>query len=65
MGPATATDVSDDSPDVDLDLLEYLLTLSPAERLRRHNDALELVQALRAEGRRHYGFDPGVTPPAE
>lgn len=45
--------------DVDVDLIEYLLTLTPAERLRRQLDALELVKALRIAGRKHHGFDTG------
>lgn len=33
--------------DIDVDLIDYLLTLTPAERIRRQLDALELVRALR------------------
>jgi hypothetical protein len=44
--------------DFDLSHLEELLSLTPAERLKRHAQALELVQALRRAGIRHYGFDP-------
>jgi hypothetical protein len=44
--------------DLDLDLLAYLQSLTPAERLRRNQQAAELVRALRAAGARHYGFDP-------
>ncbi|PZR05995.1 MAG: hypothetical protein DI536_31250 [Archangium gephyra] len=43
---------------LDLDLLEYLQTLTMAERLKRHEAALELIQKLRAAGEKHYGFDP-------
>lgn len=46
------------SPDIDLDLIDYLLSLSPADRIRRHDQALELVRALRQAGKRLYGFDP-------
>lgn len=42
----------------DLDLLEYLQTLTPAERMARHEAALELVRALRKAGTEFYGFDP-------
>lgn len=48
------------SPDIDLDLIDYLLSLSPAERIRRHDQALELVRALRQAGKRLYGLDPRV-----
>jgi hypothetical protein len=44
--------------DLDLDLLEELKRLTPAERLARHEGALELVRALRRAGESHYGFDP-------
>ena len=51
--PATPED-----DDVDVDLLEYLQTLSPAQRIERHEAALELVRALRKAGTEHDGFDP-------
>lgn len=44
--------------DVDLDLLDYLQSLTPAERMTRHQAALELVRALRKAGAEFYGFDP-------
>jgi hypothetical protein len=44
--------------DVDLGLLDYLQSLTPAERLVRHQAALELVRALRKAGTEFYGFDP-------
>lgn len=43
---------------IDVSQTEYLLTLTPHERLIRHEHALELVRALREAGIRHYGFDP-------
>ena len=46
------------SDDIDLDLMDYLLTLTPEQRLERHDAALELVRALRKAGTEHYGFDP-------
>lgn len=42
----------------DINQLEYLLTLTPAERLVRHDAALALVVAAREAGIRYYGFDP-------
>jgi hypothetical protein len=36
--------------DIDLELLAYLQTLTPAERIARHEAALELVRALRKAG---------------
>jgi hypothetical protein len=43
---------------IDIYQLEYLLTLTPAERLRRHDAALEFVLAARKAGIRYYGLDP-------
>jgi hypothetical protein len=43
---------------IDVYQLEYLLTLTPAERLMRHDAALALVLAAREAGIRYYGFDP-------
>lgn len=44
--------------DIDVDLLDYLLTLTPAQRIERHDGALELVRALRKAGTELYGVDP-------
>lgn len=44
--------------DVDVDLLDYLQSLTPAQRMERHEAALKLVRALRKASREHYGFDP-------
>jgi hypothetical protein len=46
---------------IDLGQLDYILTLTPAERLRRHDAALALVLAVREAGMRYYGFDPRST----
>jgi hypothetical protein len=43
---------------IDMYQLEYLLTLTPAERLRRHDAALAFVIAARKAGIQYYGFDP-------
>lgn len=43
---------------IDVCQLEYLLTLTPTERLKRHDAALALVLAAREAGIRYYGFDP-------
>jgi hypothetical protein len=48
--------------DVDVDLIDHLLSLTPAERIRRQLEALELVKALRLAGRKHHGFDTGSPP---
>jgi hypothetical protein len=44
--------------DLDLDLLMYLQTLTPEERLIRHEGALELVRELRKASEKLYGFGP-------
>jgi hypothetical protein len=43
---------------IDTCQLDYILTLTPAERMRRHDAALEFVLAARKAGIRYYGFDP-------
>ena len=43
---------------IDLSQTEYLLSLTPAQRLERHEQALTLVRAMRQAGIKHYGFDP-------
>ncbi len=43
---------------IDLSQTEYLLTLTPTERLERHEQALALVREMREAGKRYYGFDP-------
>jgi hypothetical protein len=43
---------------IDMYQLEYLLTLTPAERLKRHDAALTFVLAARKAGIKYYGFDP-------
>jgi hypothetical protein len=50
---------------MDVEQLEYLQTLTPEERLLRHNHALRLVLRLREAGRKYYGFDPRSGPEAE
>jgi len=46
---------------IDLVQLDYLLSLTPSERLKRHEQALDLVNAVRKAGIRLYGFDPRST----
>lgn len=43
---------------IDVSRLEYLLSLAPAERVRRHDAALALVLAARGAGIKYFGFDP-------
>ena len=43
---------------IDMSQIEFLRTLTPTDRLHRHTQALELVRAMRAAGKRYYGFDP-------
>ncbi len=44
---------------IDIYQLEYLPTLSPAERVMRHDAAFALVMAAHEAGVRYYGFGPG------
>jgi hypothetical protein len=43
---------------IDMQQLEYLLTLSPWERVMRHDAARDFVLVARKAGIRYYGFDP-------
>jgi hypothetical protein len=43
---------------IDMQQLEYLLTLTPWERVLRHEAAREFVLAAREAGIRYYGIDP-------
>jgi hypothetical protein len=43
---------------IDMRQLEYLLTLTPLERVLRHDAARDFVLAAREAGIRYYGFDP-------
>jgi len=64
MESATATDgaktACQDAAEYGIDVyqLDYLLTLTPLERLMRHDAALAFVLAAREAGIRYYGFDP-------
>ncbi len=55
---ATAPQQETEDDDIDVNLLDYLQTLTPAQRIERHEAALELVRELRKAGTEHYGFDP-------
>lgn len=50
---------------IDANQLEYSLVLTPLERLIQHDQALELVLAVRQAGIRHYGFDPRLPEDSE
>ncbi|HWL94351.1 MAG TPA: hypothetical protein VNT79_12540 [Phycisphaerae bacterium] len=50
---------------IDVSMLEWSLSLTPSERLMRHQQALELVRAARAAGTQFYGYDPRYPPAAE
>jgi hypothetical protein len=66
MGALTSRDSAADEPTpacraaaeygVNVRQLEYILTLTPAERLRRHDAALAFVVAAREAGIRFYGY---------
>ena len=51
-------DKAEPASDADESQIAELLTLTPTERLIRHEQALELVLELRKAGTRLYGFDP-------
>ncbi len=58
-GPVSEQTPPDPSEaDLDIELLMELQALTPAERLARHDAALQLVLALREAGTNFYGVDP-------
>jgi hypothetical protein len=61
--PGPKTDAWQQALDYGIDTgrIEFLLTLSPAERLRRHDIARPLIIAARQAGIQYYGFDPRLT----
>lgn len=46
---------TDESGEVDLSLLEYTLSLTPAQRIEQNYHARRLVEKLRHPGRQLYG----------
>jgi len=46
---------TDESGDVDLSLIDYNLSLTVAERIRQHGEALKLVRRLEEVRRQWYG----------
>lgn len=60
-----SAEVAEADEDLDLDLLDYLQSLTPAQRMARHDGALELVRALRKAGTDFYGFDPRAVAAAD
>jgi hypothetical protein len=51
--------------DLDEELLDLLAAMTPAERIARHDAALDLVLALRQAAKDHYGFDPRAVATAD
>jgi hypothetical protein len=45
---------------IDLEQLDANLALTPLERLILHDQALQLILAMKNAGIRYYGFDPGL-----
>lgn len=52
-----------DLGDVDIEAIKANLTLTPVERLRKHEQALRSVQSLREAGDRFYSSHPNATQP--
>ncbi len=59
MKEATAIHSNTVVPEVDRALLELNLGLSPEERLRRHDEALELAEELRRAGEKMRNAEAG------
>jgi len=48
---------TDVTGDIDLSLIDYNLSLSPAERIRQHLEFAQFVEVVRRAGAKHYGVD--------
>jgi len=46
--------------EVDMELIDELLSLTPAQRILRHERLVESMRKLREAGIKLYGFDPRV-----
>jgi hypothetical protein len=55
----------DESGTVDLSQIDCNLALTPAQRIRRHNDFLDLVLAMKRAGEKLYGSEPADTSTVE
>ena len=51
---------TDDSGEVDLNLIDKMLSLTPAERLRWHDEMNEFIGQQRQLRIAKYGFDPAA-----
>ena len=56
---------TDASGEFDLEQLEYNLSLSPSERLKRAQQFSEFLELVREAGRRMHGLEHGDAPPAD
>jgi hypothetical protein len=50
--------------EIDTSLVAEMLALPPAERIVRHDQALDLVLALERAGRKLHGLEPRPAPPS-
>ena len=51
---------TDESGEVDLSLIDTMLSLTPAERLRWHAEMMEFIELQRQLQIKRYGFDPAA-----
>lgn len=56
---------TDESGDVDLTLIDYTLSLTPSERLRRAEEFSHFAEIVRQAGIKYYGMDPRPAEEAE
>jgi hypothetical protein len=56
---------TDETGDVDLSLIDAMLALTPAERLRRVGEMMEFMEIQRRLRIKRYGFDPAADAIAE
>jgi hypothetical protein len=55
----------DETGMVDLWQIEAALKMTPAERIRRHDEFREFLRVVRKAGMKYYGLDAGADSPIE
>lgn len=62
---AAAFPRTDPTGEVDMEQLEYNLSLTPDQRMRQYMEWLEFVEVVRQAGREYYGLEPRTPETAE
>ena len=56
---------TDPTGEVDMEQLEYNLSLTPDQRMRQYMEWLEFIEVVRQAGREHYGMESRAAPAVE